>query len=104
VTGVFTVTQPLPEEWAGGTYRFGDALIFHSLTVHRALPNHSERLRMSIDCRFQKLSEAIDPDSLLPLNGLSSWEPIYQGWQSRALQYYWHSMDLKYSRPVAISH
>jgi hypothetical protein len=31
----------------------GDALLFHHLTVHRALPNLSRRPRLSIDCRYR---------------------------------------------------
>jgi len=32
-------------------------LVFHSLMIHRALPNTSDRIRLSLDTRYQPLSE-----------------------------------------------
>ena len=34
-------------------YQPGDVLIFHNLTLHWALPNTSDRIRLSIDTRAQ---------------------------------------------------
>ena len=34
-------------------YRPGDVLLFHNLTLHWALPNRSDRIRLSIDTRAQ---------------------------------------------------
>ena len=31
--------------------------MFHSLMIHRALPNGSDRIRLSLDTRYQPLSE-----------------------------------------------
>ncbi len=43
-----------PEEgWAAGDLAAGDALLFHSLTLHRALPNRGTTLRLSVDCRYR---------------------------------------------------
>jgi ectoine hydroxylase-related dioxygenase (phytanoyl-CoA dioxygenase family) len=40
--------------WATGDYACGDVLMFHCLTVHRALDNLSaDRLRISVDYRYQ---------------------------------------------------
>jgi hypothetical protein len=39
--------------WATTGYRPGDVLLFHCLTSHAALPNHSDRLRISADVRWQ---------------------------------------------------
>lgn len=40
--------------WATGDYECGDVLMFHCLTVHRALDNLSlDRLRVSVDYRYQ---------------------------------------------------
>lgn len=100
VTGFYVVDGALPDDWIGGRYRAGDALIFHSLTVHRGRPNRSDRLRISIDSRFQRLSDCIAPASLSPLNGLSSWEPVYETWQSRDLCYYWRSRQLNFSPSI----
>ena len=46
--------------WATTDYECGDVLMFHCLTVHRALENLSQdRLRVSVDYRYQP---AVDPD------------------------------------------
>jgi Phytanoyl-CoA dioxygenase (PhyH) len=39
--------------WASTDYRVGDVLVFHCLTSHAALPNRSDRLRLSQDSRWQ---------------------------------------------------
>jgi hypothetical protein len=45
--------------------------MFHSCTVHRALPNLSDNLiRISADNRYQLENDPIDPSSLLPHYGL----------------------------------
>lgn len=65
-------------------------LIFHSMTVHKALPNVTEeRLRLSVDYRYQPASEPIVETFLKPQYGQISWEEVYAGWKSRDLQYYW---------------
>jgi len=84
-------------DWVGGHIHAGDVLIFHSLTVHAASPNRSERLRLSIDCRFQDSSRAIHPGNLA-FAGESgkSWEAIYSRWRSDDLKYYWKGMPLRF--------
>jgi hypothetical protein len=39
--------------WATAEYRPGDAIVFHCLTPHAALPNHGDTLRISGDFRWQ---------------------------------------------------
>ena len=41
------------EEWLTADYEPGDVLVFHSQAVHRALPNRSELVRLSLDARCQ---------------------------------------------------
>ncbi len=43
-------------QWLTTDYAPGDLLLFHSLSVHRALPNRSDRIRLSLDGRFQSLA------------------------------------------------
>ena len=40
--------------WHRSDYSPGDALIFHSLTLHRGLSNVSDRVRLSVDYRYQQ--------------------------------------------------
>jgi hypothetical protein len=76
-------------DWVGGDLRLGDALVFHSLTVHRALPNRGQSMRLSVDYRFQREGEALTIGCLEPHFGRLSWEDIYAGWARDDLKYYW---------------
>lgn len=49
--------ERIVQEWLTTDYRPGDLLIFHSLMIHRALPNTSDRIRLSLDARYQPISE-----------------------------------------------
>jgi hypothetical protein len=52
--------------WASADFDQGDALIFHSKTVHSATPNTSDRIRLSADYRHQSASEPISARWLKP--------------------------------------
>lgn len=53
--------------WLSIDYKAGDALIFHSLTVHKAIDNRTEdRMRLSMDFRYQLKKDPINPDSMKP--------------------------------------
>lgn len=83
-------------EWAGGPINAGDVLIFHSLTIHAALPNLSKQMRISIDCRFQDYARTLNPANLA-FAGESgkSWEKTYSTWPSDDLKYYWKKLPLR---------
>lgn len=93
--GGLEITSLPQEGWVGGPMQQGDVLIFHSCTIHRGLPNRTDRLRMSLDTRFQKVSEPIVSDSLEPHGKLIAWEQVYADWPSDHLQYYWRKWPLK---------
>jgi len=84
-------------DWVGGQIDAGDVLIFHSLTVHAASPNHSDQLRISLDCRFQDYRRAIHPGNLaFAGDSGKSWEKTYAHWRSDELKYYWKSIPLNF--------
>jgi hypothetical protein len=85
------------DDWVRGRINAGDVLIFHSLTVHAASPNVSNRLRISLDCRFQDYKRVLNP-AVLAFAGESgkSWENIYSGWDSDELKYYWKKLPLRF--------
>lgn len=88
----------LEGDWLSTDYELGDALIFHSLLLHQALPNLTpDRLRISLDNRYQARSQPIAEHQLRPhlsrVSGLT-WEEVYAGWHARDLQYYWRDLDL----------
>ncbi len=61
-------------EWHSGDMEIGDVLLFHSHTVHAALPNVSGKyLRISMDNRYQLASDEVDPSSLKP--HFADWVP-----------------------------
>jgi hypothetical protein len=43
----------LPAGWVTSDYQPGDVLVFHCLTTHAALPNLSDRMRFSVEYRWQ---------------------------------------------------
>jgi len=47
-------------DWVSGDFEVGDFLVFHSLAIHKALPNLTpDRLRFSTDNRYQREGDAI---------------------------------------------
>lgn len=75
--------------WVAGDFAEGDAIIFHSMVVHKALPNVSDRLRQSVDNRYQRVRDPIVAAGLLPYASILTWDEIYAGWQETRLQRYW---------------
>lgn len=96
VGGVGVELAGLTGTWHGGDFRAGDALFFHSLTIHRAAVNRTpSSVRLSVDYRYQGVSQPIVADSLLPHFGRLTWDEIYQGWGSKQHQYYWRQWPLR---------
>ena len=93
--GGIEITDPLEGAWVSGPFEQGDVLFFHSMLVHKGLPNRSDRLRMSIDARYQKVSDSIAPGSILPHSQPNTWENIYRGWKNESLKYYWENYELE---------
>lgn len=80
--------------WVGANFRLGDILLFPALTVHRALDNRNvDRMRLSVDFRYQLEGEALTPVVLQPHFQRLSWKEIYKGWKSKQYQYYWKQKD-----------
>ena len=78
--------------WVGADFKLGDMVLFPSLTVHKAMENHNlERMRLSVDFRYQLEGEALTEGCLQPHFNRVSWEEIYRDWQSDDLKYYWRN-------------
>ena len=92
--GGIEILDPREDRWTGGPMRAGDVLVFHSLTVHKGIPNRSDRLRMSIDCRYQRVRDPFNPDNANPDGQPLTWEEVYAGWRSDAPRYYWTRLPL----------
>lgn len=69
-SGVGGAGVPLENEtlnWHLSDFGVGDALFFHSYTIHKAMPNlTANQLRVSTDNRYQRPKDDIAPDSLQP--------------------------------------
>jgi hypothetical protein len=63
-------TSHLGRRWVVSDYKLGDVVIFHSQTIHGALDNQTaDRMRVSLDYRYQRAGDEIDPSSLKPHYG-----------------------------------
>ena len=92
--GGIEITDPLDGRWVSGPFALGDVLIFHSMTVHKGVPNRSDRLRMSMDVRYQPVAEPFNPDNAQPGRTAAVMEDVYADWRSDELQYYWTRLTL----------
>lgn len=89
----------LPEEvasmqWLANDFALGDVIVFHSLTIHRALPNDTDRMRISVDYRYQAEGEDITARCLRPHFERQDWSEIYSTWDREELKYYWRDKKL----------
>ena len=77
--------------WHEADLAAGDILLFNSLTVHRALENRTgDRIRLSVDYRYQPADEPVDQGTLAPHVGICTWEQAYQDWPADSeLRYFW---------------
>lgn len=93
-------TEGFSYQWVKGDMACGDVLMFHSHTIHKALPNLTEnRLRLSADYRYQPISQPVREDSLEPHYGRLQWSEIYSDWIEKDVQYYWQDYNLNVVRP-----
>lgn len=72
--------------WRSASYRQGDVLIFHSLTVHAGTPNTTDRLRRSCEFRYQRVNDpAVVSTVTLPhWHPSVDWPELTEGWTSLA--------------------
>jgi hypothetical protein len=91
-----SIHEGLSDVWDTTDYRIGDTLIFPALTIHKALPNLTEdRLRVSLDNRYQRVGDPIAEHMLNPhLSSMSplTWDDVYCDWESEHFQYYWKKL------------
>ena len=92
--GGIEIKDPLEGTWVSGDFAVGDVLLFHSMVVHKGVPNCSNRLRMSMDVRYQLVSEPFNIDNANADGQPLSWDDIYANWKSDELKYYWQRLPL----------
>jgi ectoine hydroxylase-related dioxygenase (phytanoyl-CoA dioxygenase family) len=95
---VIATDSALP--WLGTDFRAGDALLFHSLTVHAARPTTApDRLRLSMDFRYSGLTHAVAEGNLLPhyawLGSPFTWDELDADWDPSFRRYWERGPKLK---------
>lgn len=88
--------------WFQGDYEAGDLITFNSQTVHKALPNQTSEVRLSVDFRYQPSDLPLVTASLEPHGDIGTWEEVYKGWSSQYPKYYWlnHNLTVAEYDPV----
>jgi ectoine hydroxylase-related dioxygenase (phytanoyl-CoA dioxygenase family) len=56
----FSLREKLGGRWLTADYQAGDILLFTMRTVHASLDNQSDKVRLSIDTRYQLAAEPAD--------------------------------------------
>ena len=80
--------------WAWSPMSCGDVLLFHSLTIHHAQPNTTDRVRLAVSYRSQPCTLPVAPSSLEPHMQFLKWEELYREWAADdPLRYYWHALQ-----------
>jgi len=94
--GRSVILDGIDQEWCHGDFEAGDALIFHSLTVHRSVPNQlKDHLRLSVDYRYQGISLPVEEKSLRTHCDVLPWDEVYAAWPAADdLKYYWRQFPL----------
>jgi ectoine hydroxylase-related dioxygenase (phytanoyl-CoA dioxygenase family) len=54
------VGRELKSRWLTADYQLGDLLVFGMYTMHASMDNHTNRVRLSTDTRYQLTSEPVD--------------------------------------------
>ncbi len=94
IGGLGVQTAGIEPGFATADFEPGDVLFIHAYTVHAGVPNaSSDRIRLSVDYRYQKLSDPITEVSLGNHAGVP-WERLYEGWNSERYQYYWERLPV----------
>jgi hypothetical protein len=93
--GIGIDTERLPYPWVASEFHLGDFVTFQSMTIHKGLHNITkDRIRLSVDFRYQGVSQPVVEGSIKPHYGTQTWEEIYAGWKSTEHQYYWTKYNL----------
>jgi hypothetical protein len=75
--------------WVTTDYCAGDVLIFHCYTIHKGMPNHSDRVRLSVDNRWQTPDHPVHVTMLHPYlyfdayPRIPNWDELSRSWQSK---------------------
>jgi hypothetical protein len=71
--------------WATADFEPGDLVFFHSLTVHGGGPNTSDQVRLSMDVRYQLITDPLRAELTHPHGWprTPDWDDLCVGWTDR---------------------
>lgn len=78
------------------TLSVGDVLVFRSTTPHGGAVNMSSTLRLSMDVRYQLVSEPLCRKAFELMGGKVGWDDVYDGSEFGELEYYWRKLRLQF--------
>lgn len=82
-------------DWRWSPFEPGDVLIHNCLNVHKGRPNRTDMMRVSMDSRYQPLSEPIGEKFLGVSHQMRTWDDLYADWAADdPLKFYWRDLDL----------
>lgn len=82
-------------DWRWSPMRIGDVLIHNCQTIHKGCANTSGTIRVSMDCRYQPLSEPVGEKYLGVSHQMKTWDELYAEWdEDDPMRYYWRDLDL----------
>lgn len=79
------------QEWVYNETNAGDAVMFHSYTIHQGRDNITfDKIRLSCDYRYQPIDEEVHESSLAPHFNIEPWDKVYENWpENDGLKYFW---------------
>ena len=93
--GMETLIDGLAPDWVTFNFKAGDVLTFPSLAVHKSVPTQQpDRVRLSLDYRYQPQSEPVHESSLKVHMGALDWDDVYARWEDDTHAYYWREQEL----------
>ncbi len=84
----------LATRFAATDLRAGDVVVFHALSVHRALPNRSDRVRMSVDFRCQPAAAPVCELTVRD-DPAQPWDEVYAALEPGSPATAWRSLALR---------
>jgi hypothetical protein len=92
--GGMSVPGDFTNDWVWNPFGVGDVVVFSCLTVHRGVPNRSNRMRISVDFRYQPLADPVTEEWLTPHRRATDWETLYRALSDDTHKYYWRKLPL----------
>ena len=92
--GGIEITDPLEGQLGIGRFRGRRRAVVPQHDRAQGRAKSQRQLRMSMDVRYQLVSEPFNIDNANPDGQPLSWDDVYAGWRSDALKYYWQRLPL----------